>query len=61
MSGDSRYIFSCTTREKLEELMYRIFNSKKLISIMQELIRINQSKKASRDTDMSGNQTEDYE
>ena len=61
MSGDSRYIFSCTTREKLEELMYRIFNSKKLVSIMQELIRINQSKKASRDTDMSGNQTEDYE
>ncbi|MBS5588395.1 MAG: hypothetical protein KHX14_06200 [[Clostridium] spiroforme] len=44
-SGSSGYVLSCATREELEELMYKIFNSKKLISVMQELIRINQSKK----------------
>ncbi|MBR5490251.1 MAG: hypothetical protein IKV79_03150 [Oscillospiraceae bacterium] len=49
-TGNSGYVISCATREKLEELIYKIFNSKKLISVMQELIRINQSKKASNDT-----------
>lgn len=45
--SNSGYVISCDTREELEELIYKIFNSKKLVSIMQELIRINQSKKAS--------------
>lgn len=53
--GNSGYIISCTTREELEELIYKIFNSKKLVSVMQELIRINQSKKASN----NGNTTKD--
>lgn len=44
-TGNSGYVISCDTREELEELVYRVFNSKKLISVMQELIRINQSKK----------------
>lgn len=43
---------TCSTREELEELIYKIFNSKKLISVMQELIRINQSKKALKDEDI---------
>lgn len=49
-TGSSGYVISCGTREELEELIYKIFNSKKLISVMQELIRINQSKKALNDT-----------
>lgn len=60
-NGESGYVLSCATREELEELMYRIFNSKKLISIMQELIRINQSKKSLRDSDMSEAQIVDHE
>lgn len=57
-SGNSGYILSCATREELEELIYKIFNSKKLISVMQELIRINQSKKLSNNADSSSEQTE---
>lgn len=56
--GSSGYVVSCTTREALEDLIYKIFNSKKLISVMQELIRINQSKKASDNTDVSKDQEE---
>ena len=32
-------------RDELEELIYSILNSKKIISVMQELIRINQVQK----------------
>ena len=49
-TGSSGYVISCATREELEELIYKIFNSKKLISVMQELIRINQSKRALNNT-----------
>lgn len=45
ISNGSGYIFKCDDRESLENLLFRIFTSKKLISIMQELIIINQSKK----------------
>lgn len=58
-SGSSRYVVSCATREELEELIYKIFNSKKLISVMQELIRINQSKKTFNNSEMSNNQSEE--
>lgn len=51
--SNSGYIMTCSTREELEELIYKVFNSKKLISVMQELIRINQSKKALKDEDIS--------
>ena len=44
--ANSGYLFKCNTREELEDLIIKIFTSKKLISIMQELVRINQSKKA---------------
>lgn len=42
------YIFTCNTKDELEDLIIKIFTSKKLISVMQELVRINQSKKASK-------------
>ena len=50
--SNSGYIMTCSTREELEELVYKIFNSKKLISVMQELIRINQSKKELKNEDI---------
>lgn len=60
-SGNSGYVLSCATREELENLTYKIFNSKKLITVMQELIRINQSKKASNISEISTIQTEENE
>ena len=47
-STNSGYVFTCNTRDDLEDLVIKIFTSKKLISVMQELVRINQSKKASK-------------
>ena len=44
-TGSSKYIYTCNTREELETLVYNIFNSKRLVAVMQELIRINQAKK----------------
>lgn len=60
-TGSSGYVISCATREELEELIYKIFNSKKLISVMQELIRINQSKKASNNSKTSNDDIEETE
>lgn len=60
-NNSSGYVLSCATREELEELMYKIFTSKKLISVMQELIRINQSKKALNNTNVLSDQTEETE
>jgi hypothetical protein len=39
------YIYTCNTREELEELIFRILSSKRIVAVMQELIRINQAKK----------------
>ena len=47
-SSNSGYVFTCNTRDELETLIIKIFTSKKLIGVMQELIRINQSKKESK-------------
>lgn len=44
----SGYIVTCNSVDELEKLIYDIFSSKRLINVMQELIRINQSKKASK-------------
>ena len=54
--SNSGYIYKCNTRDELESLIYQIFNSKRIVSVMQELIRINQAKriaKASLETDSS--------
>ena len=42
---NSGYIYTCNTRSELEELMIRILTSKRIIGVMQELIRVSQSKK----------------
>lgn len=39
------YIFICNTKEIFENLLVRVFNSKRIIEVMQELIRINQSQR----------------
>ena len=57
----SGYVHKCNTREDLENLVYDIFNSKRIVTVMQQLIRINQSKKiekASLEIDDS-NETEE--
>lgn len=59
--SNSGYVISCATREDLEELIYKIFNSKKMISVMQELIRINQSKKASNNSNALNDGLEEAE
>lgn len=43
--SNASYIVSCNNRDELEELIYSILNSKKIIRVMQELIRINQVQK----------------
>lgn len=54
------YVFTCNTRDELEDLVIKIFTSKKLISVMQELVRINQSKKDSKaDGEITDNSDED--
>lgn len=42
------YIYTCNTRDELESLICNVFNSKRLINVMQELIRINQVKKTEK-------------
>lgn len=60
-AGRSEYILQCNTREELEDLIFKIFTSKKLISVMQELIRINQSKKAAKNIEAYIEDTEESE
>ena len=45
---NGEYIYICNTRSELEELIVRILTSKRIIEVMQELIRINQAKKSSK-------------
>lgn len=48
--ASAEYIRTCNTREQLESLIYEILNSKRLVSVMQELIRINQAKKQTKNS-----------
>lgn len=50
---NSGYVVTCDTREQLEKLVISIFSSKRLITVMQELIRIKQSKKVSKSCEES--------
>lgn len=45
---NGEYICICNTRIELEELIVRVLTSKRIIEVMQELIRINQAKKLSK-------------
>lgn len=42
--SNSGYILTCNKREEVEELVLRILTSKKILGVMQELIRIYQAK-----------------
>lgn len=46
---NSGYIVMCNNRTELEDLIYSILNSKRVINVMQELIRINQIEKEEAD------------
>lgn len=41
------YIYTCNTRAELEELIVNVLTSKRIITVMQELIRVNQAKRMS--------------
>lgn len=43
------YTQNCSNRDELEELLFRILTCKKTITIMQEIIRIDQIKKAEKE------------
>lgn len=43
--SNARYIVSCNNRDELETLIYNILGCKRIIRIMQELIRIHQVQK----------------
>lgn len=43
---DSNYIVTCNKREEVEDLIVQILTSKKILGVMQELIRIYQAKKS---------------
>ena len=42
---NSNYIITCNKREEVEELILKILGSKKVLGVMQELVRISQAKK----------------
>lgn len=46
--GNSGYIFTCQKREEVEGLIFKILTSKKVLSVMQELIRIHQAHKSEK-------------
>lgn len=56
----SGYIYTCMAREELEDLIYKVFSSKRIIVVMQELIRINQAKKEEQN-DFDEVETEEVE
>ena len=43
--SNSSYIHTCSNRAELENLVVKILTSKRMIAVMQELIRINQAKR----------------
>ena len=48
ISDSGAYVYKCGTREELESLIFRIFSSKRVISVMQNLIWINHAKKSAK-------------
>ena len=49
---NSNYIVTCNNREEVEELILKILTSKKILSVMQELIRIYQAQKSEETGEM---------
>lgn len=56
--ANKEYIFTCNTRRELEELIVNVLTSKRIISVMQELIRINQATKLVKNKDNVGIESE---
>lgn len=48
---NSNYIVICNKREEVEDLVIKILTSKKVLGVMQELIRIHQTKKVGEFTE----------
>lgn len=48
--SNANYIVSCDSSTELEQLLIRILLSKKIIGVMQELIRINQAHRVDEET-----------
>lgn len=55
------FIYLCDNKEKLEQLIADVFTSDKMISVMQEIIRIYQAKKAEEDSVSDSEDTESEE
>lgn len=47
LGQSSKYIYRCSDRKELEDLMIKVIYCKQIISAMQELIRVYQAKKSS--------------
>ncbi len=56
---NSGYIFTCNKREEVEELVVKVLTSKKILGVMQELIRIYQAKKNTPSIEINEDTTED--
>ncbi len=51
LGANEGYVYTCNTRRELENLVVRILTSKRIVEVMQELIRVNQAKKLEVKTD----------
>ena len=58
LGANEGYVYTCNTRTELEHLVVRILTSKRIIAVMQELIRVNQAKKLEVKTDKIVNNEE---
>lgn len=50
---NSNYIVTCNNRDEVEDLILRILTSEKILGVMQELIRIYQTKKSVGNEDLT--------
>ena len=55
---NSNYIVTCNNRGEVEDLLIKILTSKKVLGVMQELIRIYQAKKNEETIEMVETSTE---
>lgn len=56
--ANAGYIYTCNTRIGLEDLIVRILTSKRMVAVIQELIRVNQAKKTAVNFDEMNNNEE---
>lgn len=56
---DGGYIHKCNTRQELETLIVNVLTSKRVLAVMQELIRVNQAKKTTAQSDAPASENEE--